>query len=71
MSRDPVRRIDDIVVCCEKICRVMLRLNFKDLTSQALALSHIEIIGMARKQLPDDILWAVLHRNLAAGGELV
>ena len=59
MSRDPGRRIDDILGCCEKILQFTKGMNQEQLVGQELVmdavLRNIEVIGEATKNLPDDV----------------
>jgi uncharacterized protein with HEPN domain len=59
LSRDPGRRIEDIIACCEKILRFTSGMNQEQLVEQELVmdavLRNIEVIGEATKNLPDDV----------------
>jgi uncharacterized protein with HEPN domain len=58
LPRDPERRIDDIIACCEKILRFTSGMSQEQLVEQELVmdavLRNIEVIGEATKNLPDD-----------------
>jgi uncharacterized protein with HEPN domain len=59
LSRKPEQRIDDIMLCCEKILRFTSGMNREQLAEQDLVmdavLRNITIIGEATKHLPDDM----------------
>jgi uncharacterized protein with HEPN domain len=59
LSRKPEQRIDDIMLCCEKILRFTSGMNREQLAEQDLVmdavLRNITIIGEATKHLPDDV----------------
>ncbi|MGO9914596.1 MAG: DUF86 domain-containing protein [Isosphaeraceae bacterium] len=59
MPRDPNRRIDDIIACCEKILRFRSGLDHEQLAAQELVmdaiLRNIEVIGEAAKNIPEDL----------------
>lgn len=59
MSREPERRIADIILCCEKILRFTSGMNKDQLIAQDLVmdavLRNIEVIGEATKNLPDEL----------------
>lgn len=59
MSRRPEQRIDDIILCCEKILRFTSGMNEEQLAEQELVmdavLRNITIIGEATKNLPEDV----------------
>jgi uncharacterized protein with HEPN domain len=59
LRRDPERRIDDIIVCCQKILRFTTGLSHSDLAGQELVmdavLRNIAVIGEAAKQIPDEV----------------
>jgi len=59
LSRKPEQRIDDIILCCEKILRFTSGMNREQLAGQELVmdavLRNITIIGEATKHLPDGI----------------
>ena len=59
MSREPGRRIADIILCCEKILRFTSGMSKDQLIAQDLVmdavLRNIEVIGEATKNLPDDL----------------
>jgi uncharacterized protein with HEPN domain len=59
LSRKPEQRIDDIILCCEKILRFTSGMNREQLVEQELVmdavLRNITIIGEATKHLPDDV----------------
>jgi uncharacterized protein with HEPN domain len=59
LSREPEKRIADIILCCEKILRYTSGMSKADLIEQDLTmdadLRNIEIIGEATKHLPEDV----------------
>jgi uncharacterized protein with HEPN domain len=59
LSRRPEQRIDDIILCCEKILRFTSGMNEEQLAEQELVmdavLRNITIIGEATKYLPEDV----------------
>ena len=59
MPRKTEERIDDIIVCCEKILRFTSGMVRDQMFAQDLVLDavlrNIEIIGEATKNLPDDV----------------
>jgi uncharacterized protein with HEPN domain len=59
LSRDPERRLDDIIRCCEKILRFTAGMDQTKLMEQELVmdavLRNIEIIGEATKNLPNSV----------------
>ena len=59
MSRKAEQRINDIILCCEKIIRFTSGMNQEQLAEQELVmdavLRNIEIIGEATKNVPEDV----------------
>ena len=59
MSRKLEHRIDDIILCCDKILRFTSGMNQDQLAEQDLVqdavLRNIEVIGEAAKNLSDEV----------------
>jgi uncharacterized protein with HEPN domain len=59
LRREPDRRIDDIIACCQKVLRFTKGMGHPELVEHELVmdavLRNIQVIGEAAKHIPDEV----------------